>query len=88
MHSGKDIKDFSFFGADEEEVLLSPQSRFIVTSEEPYVGHDGYTYIDLLETQAPEAEDYSRNHQYNPLCTSVENSARKCRSTRLSFSVR
>ena len=50
VHSGKDIKEFSFFGADEEEVLLSPQSRFIVTSEEPYVGEDGYTYIDLLET--------------------------------------
>jgi len=47
--TGKDVKDFSFFAAEEEEVLLSPQTRFVVTSE-PYVNpDDGYWYLDLLE---------------------------------------
>mmetsp|Transcript_42531 Transcript_42531/g.70723 ORF Transcript_42531/g.70723 Transcript_42531/m.70723 type:complete len:995 (+) Transcript_42531:123-3107(+) len=48
VHTGKDIKDFSFFAAEEQEVILSPQTRFVVISE-PYEGEDGYTYLDLLE---------------------------------------
>ncbi len=47
--TGKDIRDFSFFNVEEEEVLLSPQTRFVVVSE-PYLNDaDGYTYLDLLE---------------------------------------
>jgi len=48
VRTGKDIKDFSFFAAEEEEVLLSPQTKFVVISE-PYTVEDGYTYLDLLE---------------------------------------
>ena len=32
----------------EDEVLISPQARFVVSSS-PYVGDDGYTYLDLVE---------------------------------------
>ena len=31
-----------------EEVLISPQARFTVSSE-PYEGADGFTYIDMVE---------------------------------------
>ena len=31
-------------------LLLSPQTRFVVSSA-PYVAADGYTYLDLVETQ-------------------------------------
>jgi hypothetical protein len=45
--SGKIIKAYSYF-ADESEVLVSPQARFVVSSE-PYVADDGYTYVDMVE---------------------------------------
>ena len=45
--SGKVIQPYSYFEA-EEEVLVSPQSRFVVSSA-PYVGADGYAYVDMVE---------------------------------------
>ena len=45
--SGKVIQAYSYFSA-EDEVLISPQARFVVSSS-PYVGDDGYTYLDLVE---------------------------------------
>eukprot|EP00964_Phaeocystis_antarctica_P139117 scaffold103823_cov66-Phaeocystis_antarctica.AAC.1 len=45
--SGKVIKAYSYFSA-EDEVLISPQARFVVSSA-PYVGADGYTYLDIVE---------------------------------------
>lgn len=45
--SGKVIQAYSYFPS-EEEVLLSPQARFVVSSA-PYVGADGFTYLDLVE---------------------------------------
>ena len=47
MLSGKVIQAYSYFPS-EEEVLLSPQARFVVSSA-PYVGADGFTYLDLVE---------------------------------------
>ena len=45
--SGKVIQAYSYF-PNEDEVLISPQARFIVSSA-LYVGADGYTYLDLVE---------------------------------------
>ena len=45
--SGKVIKAYSYFSA-EDEVLISPQARFVVSSA-PYVNADGYTYLDIVE---------------------------------------
>ena len=45
--SGKVIQPYSYFES-EEEVLVSPQSRFVVSSA-PYVGTDGYAYVDMVE---------------------------------------
>lgn len=47
--SGKVIKAYSYFPG-EEEVLVSPQSRFVVSSA-PYEAADGYTYVDMVEQQ-------------------------------------
>ena len=47
--SGKVIQAYSYF-PNEDEVLISPQARFIVSSA-LYVGADGYTYLDLVEQQ-------------------------------------
>jgi hypothetical protein len=47
--SGKVVQAYSYFSA-EDEVLISPQARFIVSSA-LYVGADGYTYLDLVEQQ-------------------------------------
>ena len=47
--SGKVIKAYSYFPA-EDEVLISPQARFFVSSG-LYVGADGYTYLDIVEQQ-------------------------------------
>ena len=47
--SGKVIKAHSYFPA-EDEVLISPQARFFVSSG-LYVGADGYTYLDIVEQQ-------------------------------------
>lgn len=49
VKTGKRIAPYSYFPS-EEEVLLSPQTRFVVSSA-PYVAADGYTYLDLVETQ-------------------------------------
>jgi hypothetical protein len=46
VSSGKDINPYSFF-PNENEILLSPNHRFIVTSE-PYE-KDGYTIVDMLQ---------------------------------------
>ena len=46
VHSGRVIKDFSFFPC-EDEVLISCNSKYIVTSE-PYE-IDGYTVVDMME---------------------------------------
>ena len=46
--SGRDISAFSYF-PKENEVLLSPNTRFVVTSE-LYVDGDGYACIELVET--------------------------------------
>ena len=46
--SGRDISAFSYF-PKENEVLLSPNTRFVVTSE-LYVDGDGYACIELAET--------------------------------------
>ena len=45
--SGKVIKAYSYFPS-EDEVLVSPQARLVVSSA-PYVGADGYTYVDMVE---------------------------------------
>ena len=45
--SGKDINGFSFFPS-EDEILLSPNHRFIVSSA-PY-DLDGYTVIDMVQS--------------------------------------
>ncbi len=47
--SGRDIRRYSFFSA-EEEILLSPNHRFMVTST-PYVV-DGFTMIDILQRKS------------------------------------
>ena len=47
--SGKVIQAYSYFPS-EDEVLISPQARFVVSSA-LYVGADGYTYLDLVEQQ-------------------------------------
>jgi hypothetical protein len=46
--SGKVIRAYSYFPS-EDEVLLSPQARFVVSSK-PYEGADGFTYLDLVES--------------------------------------
>ncbi len=46
ISSGRDINAYSFF-PQEGEVLLSPNSRFVVSSL-PYE-KDGYTVVDLVE---------------------------------------
>ena len=46
ISSGRDINAYSFF-PQEGEVLLSPNSRFVVSSL-PYE-RDGYTIVDLVE---------------------------------------
>ena len=46
--AGKAIEAYSYFR--EAEVLVSPQARFTVAAA-PYKGKDGYTYIDMVETQ-------------------------------------
>ena len=48
VRTGRSINDFSFFPT-EGEILLTPNHRFIVTSE-PYE-LDGYTMLDMLEQQ-------------------------------------
>ena len=45
--SGKVIQAYSYFPS-EDEVLISPQARFVVISA-LYVGADGYTYLDMVE---------------------------------------
>ena len=45
-HSGRAIKDFSFYPC-EDEVLLSCNSKYTVTSD-PYE-IDGYTVVDMME---------------------------------------
>ena len=45
--SGKAIQAYSYF-ASEDEVLVSAQARFTVSSA-PYAAADGYTYIDMVE---------------------------------------
>ena len=45
--SGKVIQAYSYFPS-EDEVLISPQARFVVSSA-LYVGADGYTYLDMVE---------------------------------------
>ena len=45
--SGKDIKAYSYF-PQEDELLVSAQARFTVSSA-PYIGTDGYTYVDMVE---------------------------------------
>ena len=47
--SGRSINDYSFFPA-EGEILLTPNHRFTVTSK-PYVELNGYTMVDMCETQ-------------------------------------
>jgi len=50
IHNGRRIGDYSGFPV-EDEVLMSPNSRFIVTAgchEEP----DGYFYVDMLEVKS------------------------------------
>ena len=47
--SGRSINDYSFFPA-EGEILLTPNHRFTVISE-PYVELNGYTMVDMCETQ-------------------------------------
>jgi hypothetical protein len=46
VFSGKDINAYSFFPC-EDEILLSPSHRFLVTSH-PYE-QDGYTVVDMME---------------------------------------
>ena len=46
--TGRSVNDYSFFPA-EDEILLTPNHRFTVTSK-PYE-LDGYTMVDLCETQ-------------------------------------
>lgn len=46
VQTGRAIEQLSFFGA-EKEILLSPNCRFIVSSE-PHEVH-GFTVIDLVE---------------------------------------
>ena len=45
--SAKQIATLSYF-PNEDELLLSPQARFVVSSS-AYVGADGYTYVDMVE---------------------------------------
>ena len=45
---GKAIRKYSYFDT-EDEVLISPQARFTVSSL-PYDGPDGYTYLNMVET--------------------------------------
>ena len=47
VQSGKVIKAYSYFPS-EDEVLLSPQARFVVSSA-LYEGADGFTSLDLVE---------------------------------------
>ena len=47
--TGKVIKAYSYFPS-EDEVLISPQARFTVSSK-PYVAADGYTYVDMVESK-------------------------------------
>ena len=47
LQSGKVIQAYSYFPS-EDEVLVSPQARFVVSSA-LYVGADGYTYLDIVE---------------------------------------
>ena len=46
--AGRDIGRYSFY-QNESEILLSPNSKFTVTSM-LYEGDDGYKYVDLAET--------------------------------------
>jgi len=49
--SGKDICPLSFFHT-EKEILLSPNHKFIVTSETGgYVGAGGYAMVDLMQQE-------------------------------------
>ena len=47
--TGKVIAAYSYFPS-EDEVLISPQARFTVSSK-PYVAADGYTYVDMVESK-------------------------------------
>ena len=47
--SGRDIGAFSFFPR-ESEILLSPNTRFVV-ARGLYKDDDGYSCVDLLESQ-------------------------------------
>ena len=47
--SGRDIGAFSFYPR-ESEVLLSPNTRFVV-ARGMYVDDDGYSCVDLTESQ-------------------------------------
>ena len=49
--SARDIVAYSYF-PKENEILLSPNTRFVVTSE-LYVDEDGFACIDLAETTGP-----------------------------------
>ena len=50
VSSGKDICPISFYEC-EKEILLSPNHRFIVTSETGGYEHDGQTFLDLLQQE-------------------------------------
>jgi len=47
--SGRDVGQYSYFPS-EGEILLSPNTRFVVTRE-LYTERDGYSYVDLAETK-------------------------------------
>ena len=49
--SGRDIAAYSYF-PKENEILLSPNTRFTVASE-LYVDEDGFACMDLTETAGP-----------------------------------
>jgi hypothetical protein len=46
-HSGRRIRNYSQFQS-EEEIMISPNARFMVTSESP-TDEDGYYVVDLME---------------------------------------
>ena len=49
VQSGRNICPLSFF-ATENEILLSPNHKFVVTSQNGGYTDGGHTFIDMLET--------------------------------------
>ena len=45
--NAKDVQPFSWFGADEKELMLSPNMGFVVTKT--IYQHDGINYLDLQQ---------------------------------------